>query len=224
MTFHNDSLTVVLANECFETKPKFVREWTDLFEKYNISIQRINRNQILNNQDPKTEIKSKIQQFWVRKDLDEMKKSQQASLLAHILQDQNQYHLLPFWYHSDWSNSRRCLKALSGCDWLTPMKFSQPRYKCVGCQSPVSSRHLLFECNSRKICRIRERALQHIGNQFTNEAENLMRKAVQKCLPSTSDNLQSISHKKTEIIRLLQRTIFYGIGSQKLLIKFLKER
>ena len=137
--------------------------------------------------------------------------------------DQKQYAILPFWNHKHWLNSRRALKAISGCDWLTPMNFIQPLYKCTGCQKPATSRHLLFECNNTQICEIRDKILKQLGKKYTDDLGKITLDKLQKCLPHMCDNLQTINTKNTEVKILLKRIIFFGIGCQKLLIDFLKD-
>ena len=119
-----DYLTNDLIQEAKEKYPQILAEWNTLQPKYNIHITG-------ENDDPKAEVKKQVQQHWVQKDMKEMQKSNQAKLSASILQNLEQYILLPFWNHPDCKNPRRILKAFSGCDWLTPMKFEQPISKCL---------------------------------------------------------------------------------------------
>ena len=170
-------------------------------------------------------IKEQIQTTWIKADLKEMKtsKSKQACLIAEILREQKTYDLLNFWNNDYFKNSRRCMRALTGCDWLTPHNFSRPLYKCFGCKRPVTSQHLLFECRSNSVRTTREKVLNKLNQETANEIETLTLEEISKCLPNPEDDLCEISNKTKNFKELLKRIIHTGIGDQKTLIKYLTE-
>ena len=82
----NSSLSSVLVKEALKKKPKILLEWNSLHTKYDIDLNSIDLSP---EEDAKTDIKFKIQRVWTEKDLQEMKKSQQAKITSFILKTKN---------------------------------------------------------------------------------------------------------------------------------------
>ena len=184
-----DYLTNDLIKEAKIRCPHNLKEWSTLQSKYNIKIPR-------QCEDPKFEVKKQVQHYLIKKDLKEMQKSNQAQLAACILKKLDTYILLPFWDHPDWKNSRCVLKAISGCDWLTPTKYEQPSSKCFGCGKLATSRHLLIECINDEVIQTRSNTIAKLTKETTDETEIVTINTINTFLPSKNDNLQTISEKK----------------------------